>query len=101
MLWRVAMPRDDLPGFAGHFERVTIFQAMIGIRHARDAAAKSTKARFVGLNLVAVPTRLVIKIGACVRRFAARIGDQHSAGNVLQAADPELSVRAFANEPPR
>ena len=50
------MSGHNPPGFTGHFERLSIFEPVIGIGQLRDTATIAAKARFIGVDLFRVPT---------------------------------------------
>ena len=101
MLGRVTIAHHDLPVTTTEANGFAISEAAIRVRHLADAFAEAAEPAAIRLDLRLIPARSDIEVRARRRRFAARVCDQHTAGNVLQLAHPEFSAGKFARQPTR
>ena len=101
MFRRMAAAGDHGPVMAAKLDDLCVLKPAIGVGHLAHALPEPAKPLAVILDLVLAPAGRLVEVDPGLRRLSSCVGDQHTAGNVLQLAHPELRAGELTGQPAR
>src|SRR4029077_240017 len=92
VLRRVAPADHGMPAATADENVLAIHDPPKTVRQRVYRLAEAAEARLIGAERLLIPTRGMVEPERIGRRLAARVGDEHSAGEIFEPGGPQPTV---------